>query len=160
MNNSKSSPICNTISMPAKTLYSSLWTVWYYGGDKRYRLISSVLAAFAAGQSRPDWGLAGCESNNAVLVGAALCLWVKPFDQVERNRTEAGRNTLGHDLIERLVFHYGIYEFVDTISWNKSTVIWLPNRLFQSKMQWASKTSLSGRSPFCNNIKSIPLTGT
>lgn len=24
------------------------------GGDKRYRLISSVLAAFAAGQSRPD----------------------------------------------------------------------------------------------------------
>ena len=50
------------------------------------------------------------------LSGRHCVVWVEPFDQVERNRTEAGRNTLGHDLIERLVFHYGFYEFVNTIS--------------------------------------------
>lgn len=40
--------------MPAKTLYSlTMSRLILWGGDKRYRLISSVLAAFAAGQSRP-----------------------------------------------------------------------------------------------------------
>lgn len=41
--------------MPAKTLYSLTMNrlILWGGGDKRYRLISSVLAAFAAGQSRP-----------------------------------------------------------------------------------------------------------
>ena len=40
--------------MPAKNLYSlTMNRLILWGGDKRYRLISSVLAAFAAGQSRP-----------------------------------------------------------------------------------------------------------
>lgn len=40
--------------MPAKTLYSLTMSRLILWGYKRYRLISSVLAAFAAGQSRPD----------------------------------------------------------------------------------------------------------
>ena len=41
--------------MPAKTLYSlTMSRLILWGGDKRYRLILSVLSAFTAGQSRPD----------------------------------------------------------------------------------------------------------
>ena len=39
--------------MPAKNLYSLTMNRLILWGDKRYRLILSVLSAFAAGQSRP-----------------------------------------------------------------------------------------------------------
>ena len=40
--------------MPAKTLYSLTMNRLILWGDNRYRLISSVLSVFTAGQSRPD----------------------------------------------------------------------------------------------------------